>query len=599
MCVILPVAAGCNLAADSVVRDAGPRTERAPVISAEPAAGVRVLPLPGSGLEIDLSTFGRPFEGGDQYSGACVADETLYLLERDRTEDGRDDGTIHRIDLRTGERESFPLRELGCSPFTPVGAAVHEGVLYLCSPGYLYRFALDGPAPRYLDRIDPGISGSHRGLEIVRGTAYITEAGTNVIWAWETATGALRRWTALPGHANVYSVAAGKGFVFAVDAFHDVIYLLDPHAGRIVRELHFHENGFGRYSFFTYGGLLFGVDNDAGAIRQYRFEFLGEYAARSDPRTVRFELLVRWKNTDPVRTVTGARFVFGLPESDGHQDVGVPRFIGGEPVIERDRYGSAMAVFSGLSVPPGGALSVGYSVDATLWGVRYRIPREYRIDPGAIDAADRELYLDSGPAQLALDSSVLREAAAGIPGDRAHPAEFIRNVRDAVFGRLSYGTDGGWSAADIVWGQGEGSCSEYSFVTSAILRHSGYATRFVGASAAIGWTGEPHDDETHHRWIEVLIPGLGWVPMDANRNDSDSREYWSDEYVFGADPDMLTLMKGGGGDDGYLGIEYTYEFSYRWSPSGGSSSNLERSDVFSWVRTESRIVSDREHQGTD
>ena len=56
-----------------------------------------------------------------------------------------------------------------------------------------------------------------------------------------------------------------------------------------------------------------------------------------------------------------------------------------------------------------------------------------------------------------------------------------------------------------------GSCRDLSWLMIQILRHYGFAARFVG-----GYSFNPELEEGHelHAWVEVYLPGGGWIGLD-------------------------------------------------------------------------------------
>ncbi|MDZ7693721.1 MAG: transglutaminase family protein [Balneolaceae bacterium] len=59
--------------------------------------------------------------------------------------------------------------------------------------------------------------------------------------------------------------------------------------------------------------------------------------------------------------------------------------------------------------------------------------------------------------------------------------------------------------------QKKGSCKDLAWMLMMMLRGAGLATRFVS-----GYAYNPDVDFRHelHAWVEVLLPGAGWVGMD-------------------------------------------------------------------------------------
>lgn len=65
--------------------------------------------------------------------------------------------------------------------------------------------------------------------------------------------------------------------------------------------------------------------------------------------------------------------------------------------------------------------------------------------------------------------------------------------------------------SETIFNEHSGSCKELSWMLIDMLRCSGLAARFVSGYAYNSLLGEGHE---LHAWVEVLLPGAGWIGLD-------------------------------------------------------------------------------------
>lgn len=128
-----------------------------------------------------------------------------------------------------------------------------------------------------------------------------------------------------------------------------------------------------------------------------------------------------------------------------------------------------------------------------------------------------------------LEAPSLRTAAAAARRDKtgAEPVgikALVENIVRWIIDRMEYDMDDSWDDAATGLARGTGSCSEYSFVFSALARLNGIPTRLAGGVQL---------DESLHRWTELWYPGTGWVPVDVTKIDSSDKDSLDWEYLFG------------------------------------------------------------------
>ena len=169
-----------------------------------------------------------------------------------------------------------------------------------------------------------------------------------------------------------------------------------------------------------------------------------------------------------------------------------------------------------LSSPDGRALVATVEID----GSPLRDEAVYPIDPRTLPAEAREILTEPLPADddlEALSRMLLRGATTQL--------EAVERVVAWVSQRIRYDLPGllPESAASCHRAR-RGSCVGRSLLAADLLRRGGVPVRQVTgiltareASELTGNSQELFNDGisgVRHRWIEVFVPGLGWIPSD-------------------------------------------------------------------------------------
>nr|WP_259372735.1 transglutaminase family protein [Schlegelella koreensis] len=115
---------------------------------------------------------------------------------------------------------------------------------------------------------------------------------------------------------------------------------------------------------------------------------------------------------------------------------------------------------------------------------------------------------------------------------------------------------------------GSGSCRDYALLMMEAARRLGYATRFVSGyiydpaldgAAASGTVGSGQT----HAWLQVYLPGAGWVPFDPTNNLLGSSQLI--RVGVARDPAQAAPISGCwyGESDDYIGMEVSVEVTQR------------------------------------
>ncbi len=183
----------------------------------------------------------------------------------------------------------------------------------------------------------------------------------------------------------------------------------------------------------------------------------------------------------------------------------------------------------------------------------YRV-RRFAHQNGDFARVTRNSYTPEEKAQYAehlkpdrlapLVSPVLDPISDAIaPGERSLP-KIARAIYDYVIDNMEYKKVGvGWGNGDTHWActARYGNCTDFHALFNSLARRRGIPARFqIGFPIPLERTeGEV---KGYHCWVELYLPELGWVPIDAAeaKKHADRRDFY-----FGANlPDRIQLTVG-------------------------------------------------------
>ncbi|MBP7497346.1 MAG: hypothetical protein KA792_06765 [Bacteroidales bacterium] len=228
--------------------------------------------------------------------------------------------------------------------------------------------------------------------------------------------------------------------------------------------------------------------------------------------------------------------------------------------IVTDKWGQKAAHFRINNLKPGNTNNIEIKIPVSTFNLRYYIypdkvgkTEDIPLEIKKMFLADDEKYQKNNP--------VIQKGLKEAIGDEKNLYWSARKIYNYVMSHLYYEMSGGWNTAPTVLARGNGSCSEYSFVFISMCRAAGIPARYVGS---IYREAPVFYDDAFHRWIEIYLPGYGWIPVDPTIGDKKSPREQALCFGFVSNEFFITTQGGGGSET--LGWTYNSNEQYTSDP---------------------------------
>jgi len=218
----------------------------------------------------------------------------------------------------------------------------------------------------------------------------------------------------------------------------------------------------------------------------------------------------------------------------------------------------------GEDLLPGERLSVRSTIDITMFEFDYSdISQDLYYDeddPDLIKYTGEDLFIDS-------DNPAIVDLAWEIIGNETSPVRIAGMLYNHIARNLYYDYERAedreyeFMNASEILDIGKGVCSDYSILYTAMLRAVGIPARLaagIPVYTILYETGKEID--VGHAWVEIKIPGYGWIPVDITTEEN----FWTSNYFL----DIVTER-----GPGYIyehstmdwGSYYYDGFDYSWN----------------------------------
>jgi hypothetical protein len=501
---------------------------------------------------------GGPWQApGEGSIGMALVEDALWVADRKEGKafalDPEDGSTKRSLDL--------PCREAG-------GLAGTKGTLWCTEVVQSLLFAIDLETGKTVQRVEapcdyPGAAA------FVDGQLWIHCPFERKISVTDPADGTTTKWLPAPCK-RLSALGSGNGLALAADREKDRIYLLDPKVGAVMAVLPL-ESPFVTGLAFD-GKTLFAADYQADRIVALDLDSIPPLTVESSKNErVLFTHHLLAGGPEPL---TDVEVFVALPEERATQKIiSLAPFPEGAVMEEvSDKEGQRYWKFKMDELPAGQEAVFGYRADVEIRQVRWFADPRRKAAFADIPKEIRERYLGDRTKYRVGDPLVV-ETARKIAGKEENPHLLFQKTYRYVLDNMDYSLSGGWNAAPLLLERKTGSCSEYTILLVSLLRAAGIPARYVGSLVMRG--EQASVDLVFHRWAEVYLPGLGWVPVDANKGDTEWPADQAEGFAFQEGVFLITTA--GSGDSDILG--WGYNSVARYKQSGAA-------EVREWSRAE-------------
>ncbi len=356
--------------------------------------------------------------------------------------------------------------------------------------------------------------------------------------------------------SNPTGLAYDGVYLWVSDRSADRIYMVWPETGEVI--LMFDSPDAYAWGLAYRDGKLYCADYQSDSIYTIITKD-DEINYTTDPVYEYCEYTHQFRNYGP-GTIIDLDIYLAVPQNSPHQELlDAPVYMSSakHEIIE-DKWGLKVASFHFDEVGPGEMVQAAYKTTAKIYDHWMMVTPENVGKLKDIPKDIKKQYLIND-SKFAIDSETIKKAVTAAIGDETNPYWMMRKIYRYIIDNMYYELAGGWNIAPTVLERGNGSCSEYSFVFIAMCRAAGLPARYEGSIVQRGDLASA--DDVFHRWCQVYLPKIGWLPVDPSGGDQD----WpagQARYIGHVGNRFLVTTVGGGGSD-YMGWQYNSYEKYK------------------------------------
>lgn len=114
----------------------------------------------------------------------------------------------------------------------------------------------------------------------------------------------------------------------------------------------------------------------------------------------------------------------------------------------------------------------------------------------------------------------MKEVLSNLIDPSENPIQFACELMTYLYNTIRYdseATNVQTTAADA-YDLKAGVCQDYTQIMLAVLRYCGIPARYISGYLYVGEGDNLIGDTATHAWVEIMVPGIGWIGLDPTNN---------------------------------------------------------------------------------
>ncbi|GLC89625.1 transglutaminase family protein [Lysinibacillus piscis] len=119
-----------------------------------------------------------------------------------------------------------------------------------------------------------------------------------------------------------------------------------------------------------------------------------------------------------------------------------------------------------------------------------------------------------------LTEAQMQEVLWAIGGKNDNPLKLACDVMTYLFKTIKYDPYATTvsTTAEEAFDLKAGVCQDYTHIMLGILRYCGIPARYISGYLYVGEDDDLIGDTATHAWVEIMVPGIGWIGLDPTNN---------------------------------------------------------------------------------